>query len=101
MPKGLRAWRPEQTHRLVKLWPDPTKTIAAIARELGVDRSTGISHLPVGRPAVATRGLTDSEHSESPGRQQSDLAATLSTAPTYHNVAGPGRLCANCCAISY
>jgi hypothetical protein len=40
MPKALRAWPTERIHRLVTLWPDPTKTIADIARELGVDRST-------------------------------------------------------------
>ena len=35
MPKALRVWPAERIHRLVTLWPDPTKTIADIARELG------------------------------------------------------------------
>jgi hypothetical protein len=42
MHKGLRKWPAERIHRLVELWPDLTKTIPAIARELGVSRSTVI-----------------------------------------------------------
>ena len=40
MSKGLRKWPAEQMCRLVELWADPTKSITAIARELGVDCST-------------------------------------------------------------
>jgi hypothetical protein len=32
----LRYWPEARLHRLVELWPDPTWTVAAIARELGV-----------------------------------------------------------------
>jgi hypothetical protein len=42
MSRGLRKWPAEQMYRLVELWADPTKSITAIARELGVDCSTVI-----------------------------------------------------------
>jgi transposase-like protein len=42
MSKGLRKWPTEQIYRLVELWADPTKSVAAIARELGVDCATVI-----------------------------------------------------------
>ena len=40
--KGLRKWPGERIYRLVELWADPTKSVAAIARELGVDCRTVI-----------------------------------------------------------
>ena len=36
-PRGPE-WPAEQLRRLVELWPDPTKTVSAIARELGMNR---------------------------------------------------------------
>jgi len=42
MSRGLRKWPAEQMCRLVQLWADPTMSITAIARELGVDCSTVI-----------------------------------------------------------
>jgi hypothetical protein len=36
-PRGPE-WPAEQLRRLVELWPDPTKTVSAIARELGKSR---------------------------------------------------------------
>jgi hypothetical protein len=55
MPKGLRKWPAERICRLAELWPDPTKSIADITRELGVTRSAVIlraEYLALrGRPA--------------------------------------------------
>ena len=55
MSKGLRTWPAERIHRLVELWPNLAKSIAAIARELGVNRSAVIlraEYLALsGRPA--------------------------------------------------
>jgi hypothetical protein len=61
MSKGLREWPAERTYRLVELWqPDPTRSVADIARELGVNRSTVIlraEYLALhGRPAMAGSG---------------------------------------------
>jgi predicted DNA-binding ribbon-helix-helix protein len=42
LPRGLREWPAERLRRLAELWDDPTRTISAIARELGVQRSTVI-----------------------------------------------------------
>ncbi len=42
MHHGLRKWPTERIHRLVELWPDLTRTVTAIARELGVSRSAVI-----------------------------------------------------------
>ena len=36
MPSALHPWPDERIRRLFDLWPDPTKTIIGIARELGV-----------------------------------------------------------------
>ena len=40
MRQKKRAWPDERTRRLAELWPDPTYTIKAIARELGTDHAT-------------------------------------------------------------
>ena len=36
MPRERHPWPEERLRRLAELWQDPTWTIAAIARELGV-----------------------------------------------------------------
>jgi hypothetical protein len=36
MPFKLDEWSDQQLRRLIELWPDPTWTILAMARELGV-----------------------------------------------------------------
>lgn len=42
MARGLHRWPPERARRLVELWPDLTKSIPAIARELGVSKEAVI-----------------------------------------------------------
>jgi hypothetical protein len=42
MSRGLHTWPPERSRRLAELWPDLTKSIPAIARELGVSREAVI-----------------------------------------------------------
>src|SRR6516225_6891634 len=55
--KGLRQWPGERIHRLVELWADSTKSVAAIARELGVDCRTVIRRAEY----LALRRRTDSK----------------------------------------
>ena len=42
MSRGLHTWPPERARRLTELWPDLTKSIPAIAHELGVSREAVI-----------------------------------------------------------
>jgi hypothetical protein len=37
VPRSLQEWPEERLRRLAELWPDPTWTIHAMARELGVN----------------------------------------------------------------
>jgi predicted DNA-binding ribbon-helix-helix protein len=41
-PRDMEKWPAERIRRLTELWLDPTKTVAAIAREFGVHRATVI-----------------------------------------------------------
>jgi hypothetical protein len=56
--KGLRQWPGERIYRLVELWADPTKSVAAIARELGVDYRTAIRRAEY----LALRRRTDQQN---------------------------------------
>jgi hypothetical protein len=57
MSKSPRHWPPDRIRRLVELWPDLSKTIPGMARELGVSRSAvklraeylALSGRPIGR----------------------------------------------------
>ena len=42
MSRGLHTWPPARARRLAELWPDLTKSIPAIAHELGVSREAVI-----------------------------------------------------------
>ena len=56
--KGLRQWPGERIYRLVELWADPTNSVAAIARELGVDCRTVIRRAEY----LALRRRTDQQN---------------------------------------
>lgn len=63
MSRGLHTWPPERARRLAELWPDLTKSIPAIARELGVSREAVIRRADYfalhGRPMRALLGTHD------------------------------------------
>jgi hypothetical protein len=63
MSRGLHTWPLERSRRLAQLWPDPTKSIPAIARELGVSREAVIRRADYlalhGRPMRALLGIHD------------------------------------------
>jgi hypothetical protein len=63
MSRGLHTWPPERARRLAKLWPDLTKSIPAIARELGVSREAVIRRADYlalhRRPMRALLGIHD------------------------------------------
>ena len=60
MARGLHAWPPERARRLVELWPDLTKSIPVIARELGVSKEAVVRRADYlalrGRPIRTTLG---------------------------------------------
>jgi hypothetical protein len=61
MSRGLHSWPPERARRLAELWPDRTKSIPAIAKELGVSREAVIRRADYlalqGRPVRALLGI--------------------------------------------
>jgi hypothetical protein len=63
MSRGLHTWPPERARRLTELWPDLTKSIPAIARELGVSREAVIRRADYfalhGRPMRDLLGIHD------------------------------------------
>jgi hypothetical protein len=63
MSRGLHAWPLERSRRLAQLWPDLTKSIPAIARDLGVSREAVIRRADYlalhGRPVRTLLGIHD------------------------------------------
>ncbi len=63
MSRGLHTWPPERSRRLAVLWPDLTKSIPVIARELGVSREAVIRRADYlalhGRPIRPALGTHD------------------------------------------
>jgi hypothetical protein len=73
MSRGLHTWPPERARRLAELWPDLTKSIPAIARELGVSREAVIRRADYlalnGRPIKAMLAIHDERQHQRVGYQ--------------------------------